>query len=206
MVEDLQRQYGVIPPIQPTYQISPQHFISNSHPSHAHYSSTFDKGNTPHYPSTTYNSIHNPHNSSNTNALAKEMEQLKNYLLTSQLKESTFHAMCPLPTCFEDHSPHVPSNPNPPCNSTYFAPNVKNHCLNPLPIVTPWHNPNPPKTSFLPHNRFFSHEFLSKYNIHNEVSQSPKVLPQDLPPQHDIMDFSSPLDLSFYPSHHFLIP
>ena len=99
MVDDLQRQYGVIPPIQPTHQIHPQHFISssnpstyqihpqnfipNSNPSHVHYSSTFDKGNPPHYPSTTYDSIHSPHNPSNRNDLAKEMEQLKNYLLAS---------------------------------------------------------------------------------------------------------------------------
>ena len=136
MVDDLQRQYGVIPPIQPTYQIHPQHFLFNSHPSHVHYSSTFDKGNPPHYPSTTYNSIHIPHNSTNTNDLTKEMEQLKNYLLASQQKESTFHAMCPLPPCFKDHSPHVPSKPNPPCNS--------------LPIVQPPHNSNPPKTSSPP--------------------------------------------------------
>ena len=84
MVDDLQRQYGVIPLVQPTYQIHPQHFISNSHPSHIHYSSTFDKGNPPHYPYTTYASIHSPHNSSNIIDLAKEMEQLKNYLLASQ--------------------------------------------------------------------------------------------------------------------------
>ena len=90
MVDNLQRQYGVLPPIQPACQIHPQHFISNSHPSHVHYSSTFDKGNPPHYPYTTYNSIPSPHTSSNTNALAMEMEQLKNYLLASQQKEATF--------------------------------------------------------------------------------------------------------------------
>ena len=86
MVDNLQGQYGVIRLIQPTYQIHPQHFISNSHPSHVHYSSTFDKGNPPHYPSLTYNSIHSPHNYSNTNALAKEIEELKNYLLENQQK------------------------------------------------------------------------------------------------------------------------
>ena len=34
VVDNLQRQYGVIPPIQPAYQIHPQNFISNSSPSH----------------------------------------------------------------------------------------------------------------------------------------------------------------------------
>ena len=84
MIENIQQQYGVIPTFQPTYQIHPQPFISNSNPPHVHYSSTFDKGNPPHYPLPTYDSIHSPHNSSNTTDLAKEMEQLKNYLLASQ--------------------------------------------------------------------------------------------------------------------------
>ena len=82
MVDDLQGQYGVIPPVQPAYQIHPQHFISNSRPSHIHYSSTFDKGNPPHYPSTPYTSIHNPPHcpsTSNTHVLAMEMEHLKRY-------------------------------------------------------------------------------------------------------------------------------
>ena len=84
MVDNLQRQYGVIHHVQPTYQIHPHHFISNSNPPHVHYSSTFDKGNPPHYPSTPYTSIHSPPNSANTSVLAKEIEQLKNYLLASQ--------------------------------------------------------------------------------------------------------------------------
>ena len=84
MVDDLQRQYGVLPPVQPTYQIHPHHFISNSHPSHVHYSSTFDKGNPPHYPSTPYTSIHSPPNFINTSVLSKEMEELKHCVLASQ--------------------------------------------------------------------------------------------------------------------------
>ena len=60
MVDDLQRQYGVLPPVQPAYQIHPHHFISSSNPSQVHYSSTFDKGSPPHYPSTPYTSIHSP--------------------------------------------------------------------------------------------------------------------------------------------------
>ena len=88
MVDDLQRQYGVIPLVQPTYQIHPQHFISNSNPSHVHYFSTFDEGNPPHYPLTPYTSIHIPHTPSNTNSLSKEMEQLKNYLLELSPKKN----------------------------------------------------------------------------------------------------------------------
>lgn len=58
MVEDIQRQSGVIPPIQPMYQINPQNFMSNPNPTHIPYSSTFDKGNPPHYTSSTYDSNH----------------------------------------------------------------------------------------------------------------------------------------------------
>ena len=91
MVEDLQRKSRVIPPFQPMYQINPQNFISNSYPSHVYYSSTFDKGNPPHYPSTTYDSVHSPHNSSNRNVIAKEIEELKNSILSleNQKKKST---------------------------------------------------------------------------------------------------------------------
>ena len=167
MVDNLQRQYGVIPPFQPTYQIHPNHFISNSNPSHVHYSSTFDKGHPPHYPSPTYDSIHSPHNSSNTNTLAKEIEELKNTILSiaSPQEKATFFAMCP-----SFSSPHVPSNPNPSCNSPHFEPNVKSHHPNPLPIVPPSHNPNSPKTSSPPCSRFFSPKFLAKCKIQNKVS------------------------------------
>lgn len=85
MVKHIQRKYGVIPPIQPTYQISPQNYMSDPNPSHIYYSSsTIDNVNPPHYPSPTYDSSHSPHNSSNINAISKEIEELKNYVLSLQ--------------------------------------------------------------------------------------------------------------------------
>ena len=180
MIDNLARQHGLIPPVQPTYQIHP-------HPSHVHYSSTFDKWSPPHYPSTTYTSIHIPHNSSNTNDLAKEIEELKNIILSieSPQEKATFFAMCP-----SFSRPNVPSNPNPPWNFPYFEPNVNNHHPKPLPLVPPPHNCNPPKTSSPPRSRFFSPEFLAKCKEQDERSQSPKVIlpipSQDLPPKHDV--------------------
>lgn len=213
MVEDLQRQYGFIPPIQPTYQINPQNYMSNPNPSHIHYYSTFDKGDLPHYHSSTYNSNHSPHNSSNKNVIVKEIKELKNSILSleNQKQKSTFQNICPLPPCFQVHNPHVPSNPNPPCNSPNIELNVQKHHLDPLPMPQPPHNPNPPKsTSSPPCNRFILLETLSKYKTKNVVIQSPKVIhpmsSQEIIPKHAIMDSSSPLDPSNSPSHNSLIP
>ena len=126
-----------------------------------------------------------------------EMEHLKHYLLARQQQESTFHAMCPLPPCFEDPSPHVPSNPNPPCDSPHLDLHAKNH------------HPNPPKTSSLPRKGNFS-SFLAKCKEQDKVRQSPRVIPpipsHDLPPKNDIKNSSSPLDLSISPSNHSAIP
>lgn len=131
--------------------------MSNPNPSHIPYYSTFDKGNPPHYPSSTYNS--SPHNSSNINVIAKEFEELKNYVFSlsngGQKQKSTFQNICSLPPYFQVDNPHVPSNPNPPCNSPYFELNVQKHHPNPLPMPQPPHNPNPPKsTSSPPCNKY----------------------------------------------------
>ena len=118
MVDNLQRQYGVLPLVQPAYQIHPQHF--NSNPSHVHYSTTFYKGNPPPYPSPTYNSIHSQYNSSDTNDLAMAIEELKNTILSkiSPQQQATFFAMCPsfssshIPPYNSIHGPHNSSNIN----------------------------------------------------------------------------------------------
>lgn len=39
-------------------------------------------GNPPHYYSSTYDSLHNSHNSSNINDIAQEFEEVKNYVLS----------------------------------------------------------------------------------------------------------------------------
>ena len=118
IIDNLARQHGLVPPVQPAYQIQPQHF--NFNPSHVHYSSTFDKGNPASYPSPAYNSIHSQYNFSDINDLAIAIEELKNTFLDkiSPQEKVIFFAICHsfssshIPPYNSIHGPHNSSNIN----------------------------------------------------------------------------------------------
>lgn len=167
MIDNFARQHGLVCPIQPAYQTPPQHFNSNS--SHVHYSFTFDKGNPTSYPPPADNSIHNPHDSLNTNDLAKEYMELRDIIssLLSPQKKAAFLAKyspysninTPSNEEIEELKMFILSDASPQQNaifsarySSLFSPHVPNlpcnppYCEphpNPLPIVPPSQNPHP---------------------------------------------------------------